>query len=282
MKKNLGKWMLVAVLLFAANMLNVYFRPPVLTAGELRLQERARLALDRADREIAKSKQAETQVAQAPATAAPASAPASEAAKPQTPPTPPAQPAAAAPANPTEKKSMDTPAAAPDLFRIQFECTNGTFVIECTKAWAPLGAQRFYDLVREGFYDGAAFFRVVPGFVVQFGLAADPKLTAKWRVQQLKDDPVTESNKEGSICFATSGPNTRTSQVFINLADNARLDRMGFAPFGKVIAGMDVVRKITAKYGEQPNQGMITMEGAEYLKKNFPEMDLIKKATIMK
>ena len=177
---------------------------------------------------------------------------------------------------------MEWPAEAPDTFRVQFECTNGTFVLECTKAWAPIGVQRFYDLVREGFYDGAAFFRVVPGFVVQFGLAADPKATAKWRVKQLKDDPVKESNKEASMCFATSGPNSRTSQVFINLGDNARLDGMGFAPFGKIIAGMDVVRKITPKYGEQPNQGMITMEGAAYLKKNFPEMDGIKKATLIK
>ena len=177
---------------------------------------------------------------------------------------------------------MELSAEAPDTFSVQFECTNGTFVLECTKAWAPIGVQRFYDLVREGFYDNAAFFRVVPGFVVQFGLAADPKATAKWKAKQIKDDPVIESNKEGSICFATSGPNTRTSQLFINLGNNARLDGMGFAPFGKVISGMDVVRKITSKYGEQPNQGMITMEGADYLKKNFPEMDGIKKATLVK
>ena len=175
---------------------------------------------------------------------------------------------------------MELPAVAPDTFRVQFECTNGTFVVECTKAWAPIGVQRFYDLVREGFYDGASFFRVVPGFVVQFGLAADPKATAKWKAKELKDDPVKESNKEGTITFATRGPNTRTSQLFINLADNARLDGMGFSAFGKVIAGMDVVRKITAKYGEQPNQQLITMDGAEYLSKNFPEMDGIKKATI--
>ena len=176
---------------------------------------------------------------------------------------------------------MELSAEAPDTFSVQFECTNGTFVLECTKAWAPIGVQRFYDLVREGFFDDSGFFRVVPGFVVQFGLAADPKATAKWRSKMLKDDPVIESNKEASICFATSGPNSRTSQLFINLGNNARLDGMGFAPFGKVTSGMDVVRAITAKYGEQPHQGQITMNGTEYLRKNFPEMDFIKTATLV-
>jgi peptidyl-prolyl cis-trans isomerase A (cyclophilin A) len=184
-------------------------------------------------------------------------------------------------ANPTEKTDMEWPAEAPDTFSVQFDCTNGTFVMECTKAWAPVGVQRFYDLVREGFFDDSGFFRVVPGFVVQFGLAADPKATAKWRAKMLKDDPVIESNREASVCFATSGPNSRTSQLFINLGNNARLDGMGFAPFGKVTSGMDVVRAITAKYGEQPHQGQITANGTEYLKKNFPEMDFIKTATLV-
>jgi peptidyl-prolyl cis-trans isomerase A (cyclophilin A) len=273
MKTKLAKWILVVAILAGVTALNLFFHPSTLTASELKLQDRAKQALEKADQEVAKSKAAETQLAQAQ----PAPAPAPEAAKPQPPAA--AVPAAAAPA---EQKDGEWPAEAPATFRVQFECTSGTFVMECNKAWAPIGVQRFYDLVREGFYDGAAFFRVVPGFVVQFGLAADPKATAKWRVKQLKDDPVTQSNKEGYICFATSGPNTRTSQVFISLADNARLDGMGFAPFGKVIAGMDVVRKITPKYGEQPNQGQITMNGAEYLKKNFPEMDGIKKATLQK
>lgn len=282
MKTKLAKWVMVVAILAGVTAFNVFLRPSVLTASELKLQDRVRQSLDRADQEIAKSKQADIQVAQAQPAPAPAPAPAPEAAKPQTPPAVPAQAAAPAPANPTEKKSMEWPTEAPDTFRVQCECTNGTFVVECTKAWAPIGVQRFYDLVREGFYDGAAFFRVVPGFVVQFGLAADPKATAKWKAKELKDDPVKESNKEGTITFATRGPNTRTSQLFINLADNARLDGMGFSAFGKVIAGMDVVRKITPKYGEQPNQQLITMEGAEYLKKNFPEMDAIKKATLVK
>ena len=271
MKTKLVKWILVVAIIAGVTVFNVYFRPAVLTASELKLQDKAKLALDKADQEVAKSKQADTQLAQAQP--APAAAP--EAAKPQTPPT------TATPANPAEKKSEEWPAEAPETFRVQCECTNGTFVIECTKAWAPIGVQRFYELVRDGFYDGAAFFRVVPGFVVQFGLAADPKMTAKWS-KEIKDDPVKESNKQGTICFATKGPNTRTSQLFVNLGDNARLDGMGFAPFGKVISGMDVVRKITPKYGEQPSQPMITMEGAEYLKKNFPEMDAIKKATLQK
>ena len=270
MKAKLAKWILVAVLLAGVTVLNVYFRPATLTASELKRQEKAQQVLDKADEEIAKSKAEETKVAQAQ----PAPAPDAAKAQPQT-------PAAAAPA-PAEKKDGEWPAEAPATFRVQFECTNGTFVMECNKAWAPVGVQRFYDLVRDGFYDGAAFFRVVPGFVVQFGLAADPKMTAKWRPKTLKDDPVLESNKEGYVCFATSGPNTRTTQVFINLGNNGRLDGMGFAPFAKIIAGMDVVRKITAKYGEEPNQGQITMNGAEYLKKHFPEMDGIKKATLMK
>jgi peptidyl-prolyl cis-trans isomerase A (cyclophilin A) len=253
--------------------LNTYYHPSKLAASELKLQEKAKRALEKADEEVAKSKEADAKLAQAQ----PAPAPAPEAAK------APAATPAPAPAAPAEKKDGEWPAEAPATFRVQMECTNGTFVMECTTAWAPIGAQRFYDLVRDGFYDGAAFFRVVPGFVVQFGLAADPKATAKWRVKPLKDEPVTQSNKEGYVCFAkSSAPNSRTTQMFINLGNNTSLDSTGFAPFGKVIAGMDVVRSITAKYRELPRQDLITMEGAEYLKKNFPEMDCIKKATLVK
>ncbi|HOV60867.1 MAG TPA: peptidylprolyl isomerase [Candidatus Hydrogenedentes bacterium] len=174
------------------------------------------------------------------------------------------------------------PETAPDVFKVKFTCTNGEFVIECHKDWAPLGAERFYRLVREGFYDNAAFFRVVPGFVVQFGLAADPAVTNKWRNKRIQDDPVTQSNREAYISFASAGPNTRTTQVFINLADNSRLDGMGFAPFGKVISGMEVVKAINSRYREQPNQGMITMEGNAYLEKNFPGLDYIRKAALVK
>jgi len=189
--------------------------------------------------------------------------------------------AAAAPAT-TEKEETMWPESSPDTFKVKFECSNGAFTLECQKVWAPLGVQRFYELVREGFYDNSAFFRVVPGFVVQFGLAADPKETAKWRNQRLQDDPVKESNLPGYVTFATSGPNSRTTQLFINTGRNVNLDRMGFAPFGKVIEGMDVVEGINAEYGERPNQGMITQEGNAYLLKNFPNITLIKKATLLK
>jgi peptidyl-prolyl cis-trans isomerase A (cyclophilin A) len=183
-----------------------------------------------------------------------------------------------------EEKKEDTmwPETAPDTFKVKFECTNGEFTVECTKKWAPLGVERFYQLVREGFFDNAGFFRVVPNFVVQFGLAADPQVTAKWRTKTLKDDPVVQTNAPGTLTFATSGPNSRTTQLFINLANNARLDGMGFSPFGKVIEGMDVVQKINSEYGERPQQGMITAEGSAYLKKNFPNLDYITKATLVK
>lgn len=181
-----------------------------------------------------------------------------------------------------ESKEAPMPETAPDVFKVKFECTHGDFVLECHKAWAPLGVERFYQLVREGFYDDSAFFRVVPGFVVQFGLAGDPKVTAKWRDKTIKDDPVKQSNLPGYISFATSGPNTRTTQLFINTGANTSLDAMGFAPFGKVIEGMDVVKKVNAEYGERPNQGMITMEGNAYLRKNFPNITYIKKVTFVR
>lgn len=181
-----------------------------------------------------------------------------------------------------KKEASMWPETAPDTFKVKFECTNGEFTIECYKDWAPLGVERFYDLVRDGYFDDTGFFRVVPNFVVQFGLAADPQETAKWRTKTIKDDPVKETNAPGTITFATSGPNTRTTQLFINLGNNARLDGMGFSPFGKVVEGMDVVQKINSEYGERPQQGMITREGNEYLKKNFPNMDFIKTATLVK
>jgi peptidyl-prolyl cis-trans isomerase A (cyclophilin A) len=145
---------------------------------------------------------------------------------------------------------------------------------------APLGADRFYNLVKYGFYNGNAFFRVVPGFVVQFGLGPIPAVNAAWENAKITDDPVQGSNARGTLCFATSGPNTRTTQLFINLGDNARLDGMGFATFGRIVDGMDVVDKINSSYGERPDQGRITKEGAAYLKANFPDMDLITKAII--
>lgn len=165
-------------------------------------------------------------------------------------------------------------------FRVKFETSKGDFVAQVNPEWAPLGAAQFRSLVEAGFYDGAKFFRVVPNFVVQFGLAADPAVTAKLGSNPIPDDPVKESNRRGRLTFATAGPNTRTTQLFINLGDNTFLDRQGFAPFAEVVEGMDVVDSIYAGYGEQPHQGQIRAQGNRYLEANFPLLDGIVKASI--
>jgi len=190
-----------------------------------------------------------------------------------------AQAAAAAPAAEKEDVVAEQPDA--NTFEVKFETTAGDFIVEVHPDWAPIGAERFEELVNAKYYDGNRFFRVIPGFVVQFGLNGDPKVAAEWERKRLKDDPVKTSNEPGTITFATAGPNTRTTQLFINLGNNARLDRMGFSPFGTVIEGFDVVRKINAEYGEQPNQGRITAEGNAYLEKSFPRLDYIKTAGIV-
>lgn len=172
-------------------------------------------------------------------------------------------------------------AKAPAIFKAKFATTAGNFVVEVHRDWAPLGADRFYNLVRRGYFTNASFFRVVPGFVVQFGLSADPAVNAAWKDAKIQDDPVVQSNKRGYLVFATSGPDTRTTQLFINFADNARLDAMGFAPFGDVVEGMDVVDKIYPGYGESPDQGQITDQGDAYIKANFPKIDKITLATIV-
>jgi peptidyl-prolyl cis-trans isomerase A (cyclophilin A) len=175
---------------------------------------------------------------------------------------------------------------APATYKAKFETSKGAFVIQVTRAWAPGGADRFYNLVKNGFFDDGRFFRNIAGFMVQFGLNADPALNAKWRVARIPDDKVTQHNTRGMITFATSGPNARTTQVFINFGDNSNLDGMGFAPFGRVVSGMDVVDKLYAGYGEGapsgagPDQNRIQREGNAYLTKDFPKLDFVKKATI--
>jgi peptidyl-prolyl cis-trans isomerase A (cyclophilin A) len=176
---------------------------------------------------------------------------------------------------------------APDSFKVLFETTAGDFMVEVERSRAPLGADRFYNLVRHGYYDGVRFFRVVPGFVVQFGLHGDPEVTNAWRDARIPDDSVSTSNRRGSITFATSGPDTRTVQVFINLADNTRLDAQGFAPFGVVTGGMDAVDRLHSGYGEGaprgrgPDQAQIRQEGEAYLAREFPELDRVIRTRII-
>lgn len=190
------------------------------------------------------------------------------------------------------QSGLSNPAAlseqAPATYKARFDTTKGTFVIEVHRAWAPRGADRFYNLVKNGFYDDVRFFRVLDGFMAQFGINGDPALMAKWRVARIPDDPVAQSNRRGMISFATSGPNSRTTQVFINYGDNSNLDGIGFAPFGRVVSGMDVVDGLYAEYGEGapngrgPDQRRMQMEGNAYLKQNFGKLDYIEKATIVR
>jgi peptidyl-prolyl cis-trans isomerase A (cyclophilin A) len=191
-----------------------------------------------------------------------------------------------------QKPSLKNPASlnekAPATYKARFDTSAGAFVVEVTRDQAPLGADRFYNLVKNGFYDGARFFRVISGFMVQFGIHGDPAVSSVWRSARINDDPVKGTNAPMTITFAMAGPNTRTTQVFINFGNNAALDKQGFAPFGRVIEGQDVVKKIFAEYGEGaprgkgPEQGRIQAEGNAYLTKEFPKMDFIKKATIEK
>lgn len=171
----------------------------------------------------------------------------------------------------------------PDTFKAKFETTKGTFVIEVHRDWAPNGADRFYNLVKAGYFNEVKFFRVVPSFVVQFGIHGDPSIASKWLSSNIPDDKVKESNKKGYLTFAMSSqPNSRSVQLFINLQDNTGLDAKGFAPIGKVITGMDVVEKLYDGYGEGLTrlQGRIASEGNAFLEKNYPQLDSIKKATI--
>ena len=175
---------------------------------------------------------------------------------------------------------------APENFKVKFTTTKGDFNLEVTRAWSPLGADRFYNLVKSGFFKDVAFFRVISGFMVQFGIHGDPAISAAWRPAAIKDDPVQQSNARGYISYAMAGPNTRTTQLFINYGNNANLDGMGFSPFGKVTQGMTVVESIYAGYGEGapsgmgPDQGLVQRQGNKYLKAEFPKMDYILSAAL--
>jgi peptidyl-prolyl cis-trans isomerase A (cyclophilin A) len=175
---------------------------------------------------------------------------------------------------------------APAVFKAKFDTSKGPFVVEVHRDWAPNGADRFYNLVKNGFYDNTRFFRVIAGFMVQFGINGDPNVSAAWREANIKDDPIKQSNSRGMVTFATAGPNTRTTQVFVNFGNNDFLDNQDFSPFGKVVSGMEVVDSLYGGYGEGapsgqgPNQGLIQQQGNAYLEKAFPKLDYVKKATI--
>jgi peptidyl-prolyl cis-trans isomerase A (cyclophilin A) len=191
-----------------------------------------------------------------------------------------------------QKAALDKPETltekASDTYRAKFATSRGDFVIEVQRDWAPLGADRFFNLVKNGFYNETRFFRVVRGFMAQIGISGKPELNTVWRDSRIQDDPVKKSNVRGFVSFATAGPATRTTQFFINYTDaNSRLDTMGFAPFGQVVSGMEVVDSLFGDYGEGPpqgrgpNQGRIQAEGNAYLLRDFPQLDYVKEATIL-
>jgi len=194
-------------------------------------------------------------------------------------------------AAPAYSQSLGNPAAlkeqAPPVYKVEFDTSKGPFVVEVHRDWAPNGGDRFYNLVKNGFYDSTRFFRVIEGFMAQFGVNGDPKVSAVWRESRIKDDPVKVSNKRTFVTFATAGPNTRTTQVFVSYGDNSNLDSQGFSPFGQVVSGMKVVDSLYSGYGEGapggrgPSQARVQSEGNAYLASSFPILDYIKKATIV-
>ena len=222
--------------------------------------------------------------APATGTATPAAPAAKSAAAPAKTAAPPAvSPVLLKPSSPSLK------AKAPELFRVKFATTHGDFVVEVHRDWAPIGADRFYNLVKAGFFKDNAFYRYSPGFIVQFGVHGNPAVTAAWANAKIKDDPFKESNKKATLTFATSGPNSRTTDFFINLKDNAPLNTMGFTPIGTVTEGMDIVEGLYSGYGEMKemnnpggvSQSELMSKGKPYLDKNFPKLDSIKTATII-
>ena len=220
-----------------------------------------------------------------------AETPAPAASAPGTPASAPAAASAPSPA-PTPKPGFDRALLraallkdkAPDTFQVKFTTTRGDFTVTVHRDWAPIGADRFYNLVKHHFYDNASFFRVVPGFVVQFGLSAYPPVSAAWDQANIHDEPVTQSNKRGYLTYAkTNSPNTRSTQIFINLKDNPGLDRQGFSPFGVVDGkGMNIVEMLYDQYGDNgPEQDQISKLGKPYIDKGWPKLDSIKTATIV-
>ena len=198
----------------------------------------------------------------------------------------PAAPASTDPAAALRDPSLAT-ATAPATYRVRFETTAGDFVVAVHRDWAPNGADRFYNLVRADYFTDVAFFRVIDQFMAQFGIHGDPEVARAWLSARIPDDEVKQSNTRGRLSFATAGPNTRTTQLFINKVDNPMLDGMGFSPFGEVVEGMAVVDALHAGYGEGaprgrgPDQGRLQSAGNAYLREGFPELDYVKHATIV-
>lgn len=198
---------------------------------------------------------------------------------------------AAAPAAAVNPALLDPSKAteqAPATYKVKLTTTEGDIVVQVTRDWAPKGADRFFNLVKLGYFADVSFFRVIPGFMAQFGIHGEPTVNEKWREARIDDDPTgKQSNKRGYLTFAMAGPNTRTTQLFINLVDNPNLNDMGFAPFGQIVEGLDLIDKIHGGYGEGqprgmgPSQPLVQMQGNAYLKKEFPELDYIKSAAIV-
>jgi peptidyl-prolyl cis-trans isomerase A (cyclophilin A) len=190
----------------------------------------------------------------------------------------------AAAAGPSLFRPSSLHAKAPALFRVRFTTTKGPFVVTVHRKWAPRGADRFYNLARNGFYNHQRLFRVIPGFVVQWGISGNPQIANAWQNATIKDDPVKHSNKRGAIVFADAGPNTRTTQVFVNLSSNTSLDSQGFAPFGTVTSGFATLEHLYHGYGEAPSndQQQITQQGEAFFRKHFPKLDRILKTRVLR
>ncbi len=273
MKGKFVAWAGVVALLVAVTMFNMHCGEPRLTQDQMEEALEAQKKLDAAHAEAKKAEEeAASQAGAANAAEAPEAGGAEE--------------AAAAETNQEEYTVAEQwPEEMPDVWRVLWDCSMGEFVIEVHKDWAPVGAQRFFDLCKSGFYDQARFFRVVKEprpFMAQIGIAADPGVQGQWRDKTIKDDPVKQSNSVGMVTFAKTGaPNSRSTQIFINFSDNSFLDNQGYAPFGKVVDGMKAVMEINGEYGERPNQGMVQAQGNDYLIPAFPRLDYVEETRLL-